>query len=90
MTVVVRETQVSGAEEFNRKAYLSFVANEEQLQNLGHSAQDFALTNEPITLQFVFKLDETWRLESEQRRVSPWLNRNNWLATNLPNMEIEI
>lgn len=69
MTVVVRETQIDG-EEFDRSSYLSFVANEEQLEHMGHSAEDFALTNKPLTVQIVFKLDQNWRLESEQRRVS--------------------
>lgn len=66
MTVVVRETELDG--DFANNAYMAFTS--EELHNMGRSEEVFESTNEPLTFQFRLTLNNNWRLESEQRRVS--------------------
>lgn len=68
MTVVVRETELE--EDFTNNAYMAFVSDEIKLHNMGHSEEVFERSNAPLTFQFRLTLDNNWRLESEQRRVS--------------------
>lgn len=73
MTVVVRETEIA-TDEFNRDAYISFTSDEQELQRLGHSEEVFDRTNEPMSFKIMLQMDDNWRLESEQPRVSQRLS----------------
>lgn len=85
MTVVVRETELD-TETFHRDPYMSFVSDETRLQNMGHSSDAFSITNEPISFELMLQLDNNWRLESEQQRVSA-TNGNN---TRDPNVSVTV